>query len=202
MDIGYARGWQVTLGGNRSIVFNNLYKGQEFTVVLVQDDSGNRSVTWPSNVRWQSRKAPTLKAAANAVDVFTFKYDGTYVREVSGGGGARLPEKVTQSALTTMLAVGASALTAVTISLSGGSGEGPGDLPSAIEVKANSGSQLLFQVNGSGSVFIGGSGSLTLDAVKQADNAFGLCIGSGGVIGYMTSVPDENGIVDCVIPVE
>lgn len=43
-----------------------------FTLILRQDATGSRTVTWPASVDWSGGTAPTLSTAANAVDVITF----------------------------------------------------------------------------------------------------------------------------------
>lgn len=43
-----------------------------FTLILQQDGTGGRLVSWPASVWWPGSTAPTLSAAASAVDVFTF----------------------------------------------------------------------------------------------------------------------------------
>lgn len=43
-----------------------------FTLILRQDATGGRTVTWPASVEWPGGTAPTLSSAANAVDVLTF----------------------------------------------------------------------------------------------------------------------------------
>lgn len=42
------------------------------TLILRQDGTGSRAVTWPSGTQWAGGTAPTLSASANAVDVLTF----------------------------------------------------------------------------------------------------------------------------------
>lgn len=41
------------------------------TLILRQDSTGSRLVTWPSGTIWASGSAPTLSTAANAIDVVT-----------------------------------------------------------------------------------------------------------------------------------
>jgi hypothetical protein len=43
-----------------------------FTLILTQDASGSRAVTWPGSVQWASSTAPTLSSGAADVDVFAF----------------------------------------------------------------------------------------------------------------------------------
>ena len=69
-----AANWhQVTLGGNRTLAVSNVLVGQQFTISLVQDATGSRTVTWFPGIRWAGGSAPTLTTTANKADVFTFK---------------------------------------------------------------------------------------------------------------------------------
>lgn len=43
-----------------------------FTLILRQDGTGSRTVTWPGSVDWPGGAAPPLSTAASAVDVLTF----------------------------------------------------------------------------------------------------------------------------------
>ncbi len=54
----------------------------ELTLVLTQDGTGGRTVTWPSNFK-KAGGTLTLSTAASAVDVIKMKYDGSNWREVS-----------------------------------------------------------------------------------------------------------------------
>ncbi|NQU61006.1 MAG: hypothetical protein HQ512_07735 [Rhodospirillales bacterium] len=47
-------------------------KGGSFTLILTQDATGGRLITFPATVDWPGGTTPTLTATANAVDVFTF----------------------------------------------------------------------------------------------------------------------------------
>lgn len=52
-------------------------KGCSISVILRQDGTGSRTVTWPGSVSWVNGTAPVLKTAASAVDVITlFTVDG------------------------------------------------------------------------------------------------------------------------------
>lgn len=67
----------VTLGGNRTIAFSNPdAAGQSFILILKQDGTGNRTVTWPT-VKWVNSITPTLSTGAAKYDIFAFIYDGT-----------------------------------------------------------------------------------------------------------------------------
>ena len=73
-----AANWhQVTLGGNRTLALSNPTVGQQFTLILIQDGTGSRTVTWFTTIKWPSATPPTLTTAAGGIDVFTFKCVGT-----------------------------------------------------------------------------------------------------------------------------
>lgn len=67
----------VTLGANRTLAVSNVSTGQAFVIILKQDGTGSRTVTWWSNIKWVSATAPTLTTTANRWDIFAFIYDGT-----------------------------------------------------------------------------------------------------------------------------
>ena len=46
-------------------------------LILVQDATGSRTVTWPATVKWPGGTAPTLSTGAAAVDIISLLYDGT-----------------------------------------------------------------------------------------------------------------------------
>jgi hypothetical protein len=62
----------VTLGGNRTINFSNYVAGSILRLVVCQDGTGSRTVTWDSNVLWSGGSAPTLTTTANKCDVASF----------------------------------------------------------------------------------------------------------------------------------
>lgn len=47
-------------------------KAGAFTLILKQDATGSRTVTWPGSVKWAGGTAPTLTTDANAIDILTF----------------------------------------------------------------------------------------------------------------------------------
>lgn len=67
----------LTLTSSPTLVFSNPHAGAEYKLVLVQDGTGGRTVTWPASVKWPSGTAPTLSSPANSTDVISFVYDGT-----------------------------------------------------------------------------------------------------------------------------
>ena len=72
----------VTLGGNRVLAVSNVDVGQKFTIRLVQDGTGTRTVTWFSTIKWPGGLTPTLTTTGGKTDVFGFictaanTYDG------------------------------------------------------------------------------------------------------------------------------
>ena len=75
----------VTLGGNRTLAVSNTSTGQAFIIRLIQDGTGNRTVTWFSTIKWAGGSVPTLTTTANKIDVLGFittgsnTYDGFIV---------------------------------------------------------------------------------------------------------------------------
>lgn len=66
-------GCQVTLGGNRTLTLKNYQVGDDFTIKLIQDSTGSRTVTWWSHIDWDGGIAPVLTTTGNRADVFAFK---------------------------------------------------------------------------------------------------------------------------------
>lgn len=67
------------LQGNVTLSFSGAPSAsQSFSnlVVLVQDGTGGRTVTWPSSVKWAGGTKPTLSTAANAIDVIRLTWTG------------------------------------------------------------------------------------------------------------------------------
>ena len=62
----------VTLGGNRTVTFDGYVPGQTLRLIVCQDATGSRTLTWPTAVIWGGHTAPTLTTSANACDVATF----------------------------------------------------------------------------------------------------------------------------------
>lgn len=68
----------VTLGAAaNAFTFQNARAGGTYVLILKQDGSGSRTVTWPSNIKWPGNTAPTLTTTADYADVLYLTYDGT-----------------------------------------------------------------------------------------------------------------------------
>lgn len=68
---------KVTLTDNPIITINNPISGTTYTLVLIQDGSGNRTVTWPGTLVWQGGAAPTLTTTGGKADIITLTWNGT-----------------------------------------------------------------------------------------------------------------------------
>ena len=75
IDVSLGNVVDMTLDNNPTLTFTNpapTGTGGSFTLVLRQDASGSRTVTWPGSVRWAGATAPTLTTTASKVDIITF----------------------------------------------------------------------------------------------------------------------------------
>jgi len=68
----------LTLTGNCTFTFPTATAGKGFTMLLKQDGTGSRTVTWPSSVKWPASTAPTITSTASKGDKYVFVGDGTY----------------------------------------------------------------------------------------------------------------------------
>ncbi len=69
---------QITLGHNVTFSFTAPSYGiGSFSLILIQDGTGGRTVTWPSSVKWPAGVAPTLSTSSGNIDMITCLYDGT-----------------------------------------------------------------------------------------------------------------------------
>lgn len=72
------------IGGNRTMTFSNVAAGMNVRLILCQDATGSRTVTWPATMRWQFGSAPTLTTTANKCDILSF-VTSTSTTSVFGG---------------------------------------------------------------------------------------------------------------------
>ena len=74
---------KVTLGGNRTIAApTGGATGQFVSLLVIQDGTGSRTVTWNAVYEFASDTAPTLTSGGNKGDLFVFRYNGTKWLEV------------------------------------------------------------------------------------------------------------------------
>jgi hypothetical protein len=77
-DVSTAPVAKVTLGGNRTLSApTNGATGQFVSLLVIQDGTGSRTLTWNSAYEFASDTAPTLTTTASLGDLFTFRYNGT-----------------------------------------------------------------------------------------------------------------------------
>ena len=77
-DTSVAQVAKVTLGGNRTLSApTNSATGQFISLLVIQDGTGSRTLTWNSAYEFASDTAPTLTTTASLGDLFTFRYNGT-----------------------------------------------------------------------------------------------------------------------------
>lgn len=90
---------KVTLNGNGTFTFSTPGNFERFLIIVKQDGTGSRTVTWPTTVRWlngtgaadSTTDKPTLTTTANKFDVISFYYDSDlslYIGSVVGFKGA------------------------------------------------------------------------------------------------------------------
>lgn len=62
----------VVLGDNRTLALGNVSSDSIFFIILGQDGTGSRTVTWFSTIRWVNNVTPTLTTTASKYDIFGF----------------------------------------------------------------------------------------------------------------------------------
>ena len=74
---------KLTLGGNRTMAApTNNTTGQFISILVIQDGTGSRTLTWNAVFEFASDTAPTLTTTASKGDVFVFRYNGSKWLEV------------------------------------------------------------------------------------------------------------------------
>ena len=74
---------KVTLAGNRTMAApTNLADGSFYSIYIIQDGTGSRTVTWNSVFKFTAAAAPTLTTTAAAKDFISFRSDGTNLYEI------------------------------------------------------------------------------------------------------------------------
>ena len=74
---------KLTLGGNRTMaVPTNNTTGQFISILVIQDGTGSRTLSWNAVFEFASDTAPTLTTTANLGDIFVFRYNGSKWLEV------------------------------------------------------------------------------------------------------------------------
>ena len=74
---------KVTLGGNRTLgAASSATTGQFISLLVIQDGTGSRTLTWNAAYEFASDTAPSLTTTANLGDLFVFRYNGSKWLEV------------------------------------------------------------------------------------------------------------------------
>ncbi len=77
-DLRYEQVATVTLAGNRTLANpTNARSGGTYILIVKQDATGSRTLSFGINYAFPGGTAPTLSTEASAVDVLTFIYDGS-----------------------------------------------------------------------------------------------------------------------------
>jgi hypothetical protein len=75
----------LTLTGNCTFTFPTATAGQSFILLLKQDGTGGRTVTWPASVEWPGATAPTITSTASKMDKLVFTAaDSNWYGSVAG----------------------------------------------------------------------------------------------------------------------
>jgi hypothetical protein len=75
----------LTLTGNCTFTFPTATAGKSFMILLKQDGTGSRTVTWPASVKWPGGTTPAVTSTASRLDKFVFTADGTNWYGSNGG---------------------------------------------------------------------------------------------------------------------
>ena len=75
---------KVTLGANRTLAApsNPMGNGQFISLLVIQDGTGSRTLTWNAAYEFKEDTAPTLTTTAAKGDLFVFRYNGAKWLEV------------------------------------------------------------------------------------------------------------------------
>jgi hypothetical protein len=76
IDLSAYTAFKMTVTGPFSLNIQNPVTGQSFVIIIKQDATGGRTVTWPGTMLF-SEGFKTISTAANATDFLTVYYDGT-----------------------------------------------------------------------------------------------------------------------------
>tara|TARA_Y100000034_G_scaffold102682_1_gene127712 strand:- start:303 stop:734 length:432 start_codon:yes stop_codon:yes gene_type:complete len=74
---------KVTLGGNRTLgAASSGTTGQFVSLLIIQDGTGGRTLSWNAIYEFKDDTAPTLTTTADKGDMFVFRYNGSKYLEV------------------------------------------------------------------------------------------------------------------------
>ena len=74
---------KVTLGANRTMgLASGGVTGAFISILIIQDGTGSRTITWNAAYEFTGDSAPTLTTTADKGDLFVFRYNGSKWLEV------------------------------------------------------------------------------------------------------------------------
>ena len=65
----------VTMTGSATFTFNNPQSGASYQIIITQDVTGGRTITWPT-IHWAGKTVPSLTGTTLSKDIVTLTYDG------------------------------------------------------------------------------------------------------------------------------
>ena len=76
LDLTDGNVFTATLNGNCTFTFttgtNSAPNAASFTLILANDSTPSRTITWPAAVKWPNNSAPSRTTAASKTDIWTF----------------------------------------------------------------------------------------------------------------------------------
>ena len=92
--------FELTLGGNRTMgTPTGMLQGQTINLIIRQDATGGRTITWPTIFTWVGGVPPILSTAPNSVDMVSLQYDqpankfrGTFLHNFAASGGTGIAD--------------------------------------------------------------------------------------------------------------
>lgn len=77
LDLNVSRQHDIVMpAGNITIAVSNEVNGMTFTLRILQDGVGSRTVTWFAGIKWAGGAAPTLTTTPAKADTFQFRVTG------------------------------------------------------------------------------------------------------------------------------
>jgi hypothetical protein len=77
VDLSAANTQKITLTASAALTLISANPGTLYYLLLTQDATGSRLVTWPASVKWSGGAAPTLTTTAGKTDIIGLIFDGT-----------------------------------------------------------------------------------------------------------------------------
>ena len=94
-DVGTSPVSKVTLGANRALgAATNAQTGQFVSLLVIQDGTGSRTLTFNAAYEFKDDTAPTLTTTAAKGDLFVFRYNGSKFLEVGRNQNLTLSQEL------------------------------------------------------------------------------------------------------------